>query len=249
MRCVRMAAGPDSRITRVAKTADTAGSKCVMISHKKQMKGKAMSSGLRLTLAALASLMLASQCLASEVSVYAFATRSDAQGSEVVYEGGRTEVPPFGPTSVLEDSGYPPPCGAAALRHHLPGPDDRLCRSRDWKARVLASGFHNDSAIYAVVSRASFTAIRLVFFLPPGMASAPATISMSIDADLPPQNINGRVTGGATLFFGEGGSEVNFQDAATRFPSHFHQTISVTETVEDRIPTSTWSQISLPSSS
>src|SRR5262245_37593030 len=54
--------------------------------RKRQTKGKAMTSRLRLTFATLASLMLASQCLAFELSIDASAGRSDAQGTQILYE-------------------------------------------------------------------------------------------------------------------------------------------------------------------
>lgn len=194
-----------------------------------------MASGLRLTFATFASLMLASQCLAFELSISATAGRSDAQGTQLLLDGGGTYVGPLAPTSALVDLGYPPPCGGAVCLYSFIGRSAASADLATGKLGVLVSGFQGDGAIYSVLANASIHE-SLVFFLPPGMASVPITMSMSVNAHLPPQNINGRVTGEAFLAFGQNGAGVNFQDVANGVPSHFQQTFSVTEDVENGVP-------------
>ncbi|HEY8120322.1 MAG TPA: hypothetical protein VII78_03315, partial [Myxococcota bacterium] len=102
------------------------------------------------------------------------------------------------------------------------------------KLGALVSGSHSDSEIWAFNAHATLTD-TLVFHLPPGMSSMQLTISMTVDADLPAQNINGRVGGGALLGFGQDASFLYFQGAAGP-PTHYSQVLPVTTTVFDGLP-------------
>ena len=193
-----------------------------------------MSPALRFVLATLVSFNVASSALGYEVSVATSGTTT-AFGGQVLFSGGSTSVGPPGPTSLTDVSGGPV-CPAPPVVCLFPwvGHGEASADLSAGTLGVYVSGFHGDADIYA--STAGFLD-TLVFHLPPGMTSAQVTISMSIDADLPPQNLFGRVTGAALLSFGQDGSGVNFQDlAAPSGPTHFAQVLPVTTTVEDRMP-------------
>jgi hypothetical protein len=180
-----------------------------------------MSAPLRLVLGVLAFFSVASCALGYPVSV---STSGTSTGGGVVFSSGLVSFFPPEPTSLhIADSGPVcppvPVCGYQGLGHGE--------ASADLAAGTLGvyvSGWHGDADIWTFIARASFTE-SLVFYLPPGMASAQVTLSMSIHADLPPQAIHGRVLGGALLSLGLDGSGVNFQAAALNVPSHFAQVL------------------------
>jgi hypothetical protein len=192
-----------------------------------------MSPALRFVLAAFASFPFASSALGYQLSAETWAN-STVPGAQVLYSSSSGSLGPPGATSVNVVDGGPacplPPCITFWTGH-----GEAYADLATGKLGIYVSGFHGDSDVYDFVSQASFTD-TLVFHLPPGMASAQVTLSMSIEADLPQQNLNGRVTGSAMVGLGLDASYLDLQAAAGSRPSHLSTVLPVTTTVMDGLP-------------
>lgn len=195
-----------------------------------------MSPTLRFVLAAFVSFGVASSALGTTIlSVDVSGTFTGSPG--VLFSDAATSFgPPFGPSSVSvagNTTPCPPPpaiCGPQGI-----GSSEAYADLATGKLGALVSGSHVDNEVWAFNAHATMTE-TLVFHLQPGVSSMPLTISMTIDADLPAQNINGRVGGGALLGFGQDASYGFFQGVAGSRPGHYSLVLPVTTTVFDGIP-------------
>jgi hypothetical protein len=193
-----------------------------------------MSVALRFVLAALASFCVASSAL-GEVSV-STSGQSTASGGQVLFSDMSTSFfgPPYSLTVAAGGPVCPPPPEVCFFQWN--GSGEASADLSTGTLGVYVDGFHGDGDIYTFLARASLRD-TLTFQLPPGMDSAQVTISMSIEADLPPENLLGRVGGGALLGLGQDASFLYFQGlVASSTPTHFSQVLPVTTTVESGLP-------------
>jgi hypothetical protein len=178
---------------------------------------------------------VASSALGAVVSVDVSGTFTGSPGV-LFSDASMSFGPPVGPASVsvsASTSPCPPPGGICGPQGT--GRGEAYADLATGKLGALVSGSHSDNEIWAFNAHATLTD-TLVFHLPPGTPSMQLTISMTVDADLPAQNINGRVGGGALLGFGQDASFLYFQGAAGSQPTHYSQVLPVTTTVFDGLP-------------
>ena len=192
-----------------------------------------MTPILRFVLAALVSFNVASSALAYPVSV---STSGTSAASGVLFSTQLTSFFPPEPTSLRVADGSqacpPPPviCGYLYIAR-----GEAYADLAAGTLGVYVDGYHVDSDGYTFLSHASFTD-TLVFHLPPGMSSTQVTLFMSLDADLPAQNIYPRVGGAALIGLGQDASFLYLDAAAGSRPTHFSQVLPVTTTVLDGLP-------------
>jgi len=207
-----------------------------------------MSPTLRFVLPVFVSFHVASSALGTQLSAETFGNWTGGGGQVLFSDSSGSLGPPYGPSAVSVAAGEPlclappvPPtviCGNRVL-----GAGEASADLAAGTLGVYVAGQHDGTEISSFVARVSFVE-TLVFRLPAGMTSAQVTISMSVEADLPQQNINGRVGGGALIGFGQDASFLYFQGVAGSRPSHFSQVLQVTTTVVDGLPIDVTAELS-----